>query len=223
MQIENPENAQGILTLDMPYKVQNEIEVKLRADSFHPILQKLKRLGARRGKRNFEQNFLLDTRKRALRRRGCLLRLRIEHPLDVKGSSVAEITFKGRAIPNRRYKVRAETSVTVADPGAALQIMLGLGYRPQRRYEKFRTHFALPTLRGLSIELDETPFGKFIELEGTPRVIDRAARLLGYSKREYILDNYLALYGKWCRAKGRKRGDMLFAGRRFFRWRKFLT
>jgi len=41
------------------------------------------------------------------------------------------------------------------------------------RYEKYRTTFRLPDsnawANGLLIELDETPIGTFVELEGPPR------------------------------------------------------
>ena len=50
---------------------------------------------------------------------------------------------------------------------------------PGFRYEKYRTTFRLP---GLHLDLDETPVGVFLELEGAPRAIDRAARSLGFSR-----------------------------------------
>ncbi len=55
--------------------------------------------------------------------------------------------------------------------------------------------------RGLLIEVDETPIGTFVELEGPPAAIDRAATELGYSKRDYIVTNYLSLYVEDCRRK----------------------
>jgi len=51
------------------------------------------------------------------------------------------------------------------------------------RYEKYRTTFRLPDsnawANGLLIELDETPIGTFVELEGPAAAIDRAAEELG--------------------------------------------
>jgi adenylate cyclase, class 2 len=81
-------------------------------------------------------------------------------------------------------------------------------------YEKFRTTFRLPAskawARGLLIELDETPIGTFVELEGPATAIDRAAAELGYSKRDYVLKNYLTLYVEECRRKGQQPVNMLF-------------
>lgn len=90
------------------------------------------------------------------------------------------------------------------------QILNGLGLHPAFRYEKFRTTYALPGIRGLKVELDETPIGIFLELEGPPSGIDRAARLLGYARNDYLKESYGALYLADCRRRGRKPGDMLF-------------
>ena len=38
--------------------------------------------------------------------------------------------------------------------------------------------------RGLLIELDETPIGAFVELEGPAEAIDRAATELGFGKSD---------------------------------------
>jgi hypothetical protein len=59
--------------------------------------------------------------------------------------------------------------------------------------------------------MDETPIGTFVELEGPPLAIDRAAQELGYSRRDYVLKNYLVLYVEDCRRQGREPKDMLFS------------
>jgi hypothetical protein len=60
------------------------------------------------------------------------------------------------------------------------------------------------------IEIDETPIGVFVELEGPAKSIDRAAKLLGYSRRDYIVTNYLSLYLEECRRRGKKPRNMVF-------------
>ena len=79
------------------------------------------------------------------------------------------------------------------------------------RYEKFRTTYVLQTVPGLKIELDETPVGAYLELEGSVSGIDHAARVLGYARSEYIKETYGSLYLADCRRRGRKPGDMLFS------------
>jgi adenylate cyclase class 2 len=86
--------------------------------------------------------------------------------------------------------------------------MLGsLGLRPGFRYEKYRSTFRLP---GLHLDLDETPIGVFLELEGSPSAIDRTARALGYAPRDFIRATYYDLYAADCRRHGRIPRNMLF-------------
>jgi adenylate cyclase, class 2 len=112
------------------------------------------------------------------------------------------------------HKVRDEIEANVTDSSNLVKIFEGLGMRGWFRYEKYRTTYKLPATkpwsRDLLIEVDETPIGTFVELEGPPAAIDRAATELGYSKRDYILTNYLALYAEECRRKGQQPQNMLF-------------
>jgi hypothetical protein len=70
---------------------------------------------------------------------------------------------------------------------------------------------AQPWARGLLLELDKTPIGIFLELEGPATAIDRAAHSLGFAKRDYVVANYMVLYREHCRGRGEKPRDMLFA------------
>jgi adenylate cyclase, class 2 len=118
----------------------------------------------------------------------------------------------------RTHKVREEIEAEISDSANLTKIFEGLGMRGWFRYEKYRTTYQLPAskswARGLLIELDETPIGTFVELEGPAPAIDRAATELGYSRRDYILTNYLALYAEDCRRKGEQPENMLFAAKR---------
>jgi len=64
--------------------------------------------------------------------------------------------------------------------------------------------------KDLVIEMDETPIGTFLELEGPAEAIDRAARELGYAKKDYVVKSYLALYLEECRRRGEAPKDMVF-------------
>jgi adenylate cyclase class 2 len=111
--------------------------------------------------------------------------------------------------------VREELELQISDGPALASILEGLGMRPWFRYEKFRTKYRLPKAqrwaKGLVIDLDQTPIGTFVELEGPAGSIDRAAKALGFTKKDYIVANYFVLYLAECRRRGRKPGDMLFA------------
>jgi adenylate cyclase, class 2 len=213
----------------------HEIEIKLRVKDLKALRLALRRLGGRlvsagRG-RAHEWNMVFDTPEEKLRSRGELLRIRTETPAKSNSKPIrpkvepALLTFKrpvgGRTMPQGRpprHKVREEIEVWIGDATTLTKIFEGLGLNGWFRYEKFRTTFRLPTTqrwaKGLLLELDETPIGTFLELEGPPMAIDRAAKALGFAKRDYIVTNYLNLYRKECQRRGKRPGDMVFEERK---------
>ena len=88
-----------------------------------------------------------------------------------------------------------------------MSVLRSLGLRAGFQYEKYRTAFRLP---GLHLDLDETPVGIFLELEGSPQAIDRVSCALGFSPRYYIRKTYGDLYADDCCRRGRVPRNMLF-------------
>ncbi|MGC2331903.1 MAG: class IV adenylate cyclase [Candidatus Acidiferrales bacterium] len=191
-----------------------EIEVKLRVAELPALVGDLKRLGATLHGRVLEQNTLYDTPSADFRSRGRLLRLRIETPAPsmlVPGGARSAILTSKAPVPQSgrsRYKQRLEREVAVESLARWPAALRAIGLRPSFRYEKYRTTFRLP---GLHLDLDETPVGVFLELEGPPRGIDRVARALGYAPREYINGTYWDLYAADCRRRGRRPINMLLS------------
>jgi len=138
------------------------------------------------------------------------------HPTREVGPSADKVDRLGddHSDPLRRHKVREEIETEVRDARELRRILAGLGMRESFHYEKYRTTFRMPGSQRwaarLLIELDETPIGTFVELEGPAKAIDRAARALGFSKNEYIVANYLRLYAEECMRRGEKIGEMVF-------------
>jgi len=157
-------------------------------------------------------NTLYDTRDGKLARKGQMLRLRVERRArrtdrakkKSKGAGVsALLTIKGPGLPRRggpkrasaaRYKIREEHELRIGDHEEMPRILEALGLRPWFRYEKFRTTYRLPGIAHLKLELDETPVGSFLEIEGERDAIDRAATLLGFARSDYIDKSYGALF-----------------------------
>lgn len=211
-----------------------ETEIKLKISDLPALHRALKRMKARLANpgaaRVHEENVIFDTPQGGLAKHGQLLRIRTETPELQRKSKNARpkprviLTFKQpmaqRAAAETEspsdgpYKVREEIEVEVAEAGNLAKIFAGLGLAGWFRYEKYRTTFRLPAskawAKGLLIELDETPIGTFVELEGPAAAIDRAAGDLGFSRRDYILTNYLRLYMEECRRKGEQPRHMLF-------------
>jgi adenylate cyclase class IV len=104
-----------------------------------------------------------------------------------------------------RYKVRDEREVRLDDAGAGAHLLEAFGLGPRFRYEKYRTTYCIEGRGGaLVAELDETPIGTFLELEGNQAAIDRAARGLGFGPADYIVETYVALYIEKRHEKSRK-------------------
>ena len=204
-----------ISTMSRRLRATREIEVKLRVADLSALVRGLKGFGAELHGRVLEQNTLYDTPSADFRNRGRLLRLRIETPAPSKllpgGASSAVLASKA-PVPKfsrrSRYKERLEREIEVQSPKRWPAVLRAIGLRPSFRYEKYRTTFRLP---GLHVDLDETPVGIFLELEGSPRAIDRVARALGYAPREYINGTYWDLYAADCRRRGRKPTNMLLS------------
>ena len=212
-----------------------ETEIKLKIEDVKAFQRLLKKLGAQPARngsgRVHEENVIFDTPQGGLAKHGQLLRIRTETPESGGHSSKSKpkprivLTFKrpiahpagadGQHSAHGSHKVREEIEMEVTDAATLATIFEGLGMSGWFRYEKFRTTFRLPSTkawaRGLLIELDETPIGTFVELEGPAAAIDRAAAELGYSKRDYVLKNYLTLYVEECRRRGEQPAHMLFS------------
>ena len=202
----------------MAGRAGNEIEIKLRIHDVAALKRKLNASGARLLHRVHESNTVFDTARHRLRKTGQLLRLRIESGAGSRAGSRrspcrAVLTYKHavRRHPGRRYKIRKELELGVGDPAALGQIFMSLGLQPSFRYEKYRTTYRLPHLQSVLVELDETPIGVFLELEGAPRSIDRASRLLGFTPDDYLVSSYATLYFEFCRRHRIPASDMLFA------------
>jgi len=195
-----------------------EIEVKIRIDDVDMLRGRIARAGARMYRRVLEQNTLFDTAEGSIRRSGRVVRLRIETPVShdrvPNGKLRAVLTSKAPVLQSAkarskpsRYKERLEREVIAVTTDNLREQLLALGFRPRFRYEKYRTSYRLP---GVHIELDETPVGTYLELEGTPQAIESSARKLGFSPADYRTETYWGVYAADCKRRGVRPTNMLF-------------
>jgi adenylate cyclase, class 2 len=207
-------------------KMAKETEIKLQVPDIKAFERKVKKLGGKPlgagDGRVHEFNVIFDTPDGGLAKHGQLLRIRTETPRGSRkkaGATRALLTFKQPAVRSvddegSRFKIREETELEVTDAALLGKIFEGLGLRGWFSYEKYRTTWKLGAgtrwAKDLLIELDETPMGTFIELEGPPEAIERTAAALGYSRKDYLTKNYLALYAEDCKRRGIAPGNMLF-------------
>lgn len=184
-----------------------EVEVKLRFGSVEEALARLEMLpSVPAEERRFERNDIYDTPDGALARAGRLLRVR-------QVGAGGMLTYKEPVPGTPKAKVRSEIESAVESPEALRVILEKTGFRVVYRYEKFRRYHAWRDEPGgltLSISIDETPIGVYVELEGPQTAIDHAAARMGFQESDYILQDYRSLHIAWRRQRGLPPADMRF-------------
>jgi adenylate cyclase class 2 len=149
--------------------------------------------------RRLQEDALLDSDDEALRRRRCVLRVRMEN-----GKS--RLTFKGPVQPGI-MKVREELETVVGDGDILLRVLKELGLHVWFRYEKYREEFAR---EDVIVAVDETPVGIYVEIEGSETGIASMAAALGRQESDYIQDSYRGLFLQQREAFGITGHNMVF-------------
>jgi len=161
-----------------------ETEVKIRIRDLKSMRSRLLSIGAVVShERHVEENVLYDFPSGTLRSRRSALRLR------TAGRRVL-LTFKGQPQESRSFKVREEFETPVGNGGQIRKILRGLGLQPAFIYRKHRTVLRVGRV---TVALDETEIGDFIEIEGKRHEIVRLARSLGFSRTDFITASYVEL------------------------------
>jgi adenylate cyclase, class 2 len=173
-----------------------EREIKLRFDSADEARTAILHAGCTPlfGRR-LQEDVLLDNEAEDLRRRRCVLRVRTE-------SGKSRLTFKGPVQPSA-MKLREEVETVVGDGEVLLRVLRELGLHEWFRYEKYREEFSH---EDVTVAIDETPVGVFVEIEGSEEGIAAMAEALGRRPDDYVLDSYRGLFLK----SGRPGRDMVF-------------
>lgn len=169
-----------------------ETEVKIELADLPKVRDRLVRLGFRiRTPRAFEDNWIIDYPDRSLASRRQLLRVR-------SFGDRAWITLKTPSRRSTRYKIRQELETELGDAQVVRHLMENLGFETSFRYQKYRTVLEpeKPSGKKLTVTLDETPIGNFLEIEGSPRDILALSAKLGYKPADFIQDSYWQLFRK---------------------------
>src|ERR1044072_6534728 len=146
-----------------------EREVKLRFDNPEQARALIIAAGATPLRCSLlQEDALLDTEDETLRRRRCVLRIRTE-----AGKSL--LTFKGPVQPSL-MKLRDEFETVIGDGEVLQRVLEQLGLHLWFRYEKYREEYAA---EDVTIAVDETPVGTYVEIEGGEQAILAMTAALG--------------------------------------------
>jgi predicted adenylyl cyclase CyaB len=165
-----------------------EIEIKFPVKDTKAITQKLKKLGFSifLG-RHRELNLLFDDSSGTLQKAGKLLRI-------CKTPSGQTITFKGPISAASKLKHREEIACRMEDAGLIQRIFKEIGFKLNTEYSKSRTVFEKD---GMTVSLDETEAGNFIEVEGpSDAEITELGAQLGYSEQDFVRRTDAELIGE---------------------------
>jgi adenylate cyclase class 2 len=177
-----------------------EREVKLRFDNPELARQAILAAGASPLRcRRLQEDCLLDTEDEMLRRRRCVLRIRTE-----SGKSL--MTYKG-PVQLSQLKARPEHETIIGDGEVMLRVFEELGLHVWWRYEKYREEYSA---EDVTIAVDETPIGTFVEVEGGEHGIMVMTEALGRTPADFVLDSYRGLFIKYRDEFGFAGNDMVF-------------
>lgn len=176
-----------------------ERELKFPCDNLEGMRERLLAFEADRlAAGGAEENLVYDREGRLLEKRE-ILRLR----RDRTGWS---LTFKGSPTFEDGVKIRAERESKVEDGDEVHAILLGLGYEVVKRYEKKREEWRLG---GVTVALDHTPIGDFVEFEGSGAAT--VARRCEFDVEQAETRSYLELYEDYRRQHPEAPPDMVFS------------
>jgi adenylate cyclase class 2 len=179
-----------------------EQEMKIPVPSLAQVRRRLQERGGRLlDSAAFEDNWVLDDGGRSLAAAGRLLRVR-------RFGTTCLITLKGAASFSGGVKTRTELETEVADADTALAILAGLGFGPVRRYQKRRETWSLERV---TVALDETPMGSFVELEGDGAALAGVASTLSLDPHDAARGTYLDLWTSFRATHPGVPEDMVFA------------
>ena len=134
--------------------------------------------------RVFERNLRFDDAAGSLTDAGRLLRLRDD--------GQTRLTYKDRAHVDDVISEREELEVHVSDFDTAYALLIALGYEVSVQYEKYRTTYQL---HEVEVDLDEMPYGYFLEIEGpNAQSIQEAAGLLALNWDTRTTLSYITLF-----------------------------
>jgi len=192
-----------------------ETEVKIAIQNEKKLKRLLSTLdGLVETNRCLEDDILYDFTDQRLLLWGFILRTREKHFLGRDfGEGITEyiITWKGPVKEKHAdLKIMEEIEFPVETKELMIKFVRSMGLEKIFRYQKYRT---LYTLSRVKILVDETPMGFYMELEGNPDSIHKIASKLGFSKEEYITENYYQLWQEYRKKLSIKSFDMVFDSR----------
>lgn len=178
-----------------------ECELKIPVDGLDATRRRLVEARAEQlSDGQHEVNILFDSADGRLAASGQVLRVR-------RAGGRHILTFKGPASYDGAVKQRREIEFEIPSSEQISVVLHALGYAPRMRYEKQRESWMVGEVR---VELDHTPMGDFIELEGPTESLEGTAHRLGLDPARAVAQSYISLWQAYRRDHPELGRDMVF-------------
>lgn len=180
---------------------QLEMEVKFYLNDLPGFEHRLRSIGASLIQpRTFETNLRFDTPDLSLTKEHRVLRLRHDEN--------NYLTYKGPTQLGKAVSVRQEIEIKIDDFDSTKALLEALGYKENVRYEKWRTKYRL---ENLTLDLDEMPFGNFVEIEGDDaKRIEQMALSLALTWPLHLIESYMMLFERVKKNRNLDIHDLVF-------------
>jgi adenylate cyclase class 2 len=175
--------------------IEIEKKYRLNNEEFKRLLLSLNEVKAKFIGEDFEENILFGGG--ILDEQRAVLRIRKIHDKTI-------LTYKKRIQNNLDIKQQIEHETEITDRKEIEQIIENIGFMPRLIYEKKRKNYKF---RSVEIVLDQLPFGKFMEIEGSITAIKEAEMLLDIEHFQTEHETYPDLTMKF----GKKNGEIFEA------------
>lgn len=162
-----------------------ESELKYLDVDLDDLSHRLEQAGGASLGRYFESNLVFDRDDRSLKEAGVLLRLR-----EKQGQAVLTVKRPPEVNTVSALKVFEEIETSVGDFSIMKTALEAVGFSVAFAYEKVREKWKFMEC---AICLDQLPFGKFVEIEGTEASVPACAAALGLGDHVTSKSTYHAL------------------------------
>ena len=170
--------------------IEIEKKYRLTAEQVEEFTASLAELKAEDLGTAFEENTLFSNDE--VLAKGGVVRIR-------KMGNRATLTFKQSQASISDAKQHLEYESEIGDPRAVYSLLKMIGLQPVLIYEKKRRTYKF---RSVEVVLDELPFGRFMEIEGSLTAIKEVEMLLNAEDLEVELETYPRLTAKLGLLKG---------------------
>lgn len=170
--------------------IESEKKYLLTPDECTKVVFMLDELNAPFAGEDFEENIIYTGG--VLNEKQAVLRLR-------KVAQKTVLTYKQRLPTESDIKHHIEHETEVQDFSAASEIFEALGFTRSLVYEKRRRTWRLDQAE---VVLDELPFGRYMEIEGSVDAIKKAEKLLEIESLEPVRETYPQLTAKFGKMTG---------------------